>query len=135
MISQANITPNTPMGATLTAGGATFRTWAPRATAVYVNGVFGGVAQPALESAQADDMLMLRDANGYWSGFLAGAADGDLYRFYVVGAGSSGYKGAIPTRGEMALDASFPDCRIASSAPARPILGTTRALSRRTSRT
>jgi 1,4-alpha-glucan branching enzyme len=109
MISQANITPNTPMGATLIPGGATFRTWAPRATAVYVNGVFGGVAQPALESAQTDDLLMLRDANGYWTGFLAGAADGDLYRFYVVGAASSGYK-RDPYAREMALDASFPDC-------------------------
>jgi len=45
MISQANITPQTPMGANLINGGATFRAWAPRATAVYVNGTFGGVAR------------------------------------------------------------------------------------------
>ena len=39
MISQQNISPATPMGATLVAGGgATFRTWAPRASAVYLNG-------------------------------------------------------------------------------------------------
>jgi len=49
MISQANCTATTPMGATLVSdqglagGGATFRAWAPRALAVYVNGVFGGV--------------------------------------------------------------------------------------------
>ena len=41
MISQANILPTTPMGANLVdGGGATFRVWAPRATAAYVNGIF-----------------------------------------------------------------------------------------------
>jgi len=39
MISQANILPTTPMGANLVdGGGATFRAWAPRATAVHVGG-------------------------------------------------------------------------------------------------
>jgi 1,4-alpha-glucan branching enzyme len=42
MISQANISPNTPMGANLVpGGGATFRAWAPLANAVYINGTFG----------------------------------------------------------------------------------------------
>ena len=36
MISQANISPETPMGANLSAGGATFRVWAPRAGALEV---------------------------------------------------------------------------------------------------
>jgi hypothetical protein len=51
MISQANCTVSTPMGANLVAelgvqgGGATFRAWSPRAAAVYLNGVFGGVAR------------------------------------------------------------------------------------------
>ena len=45
MISQQNISANTLMGANIVpGGGATFRVWAPRATAVYLNGVFGGVA-------------------------------------------------------------------------------------------
>ena len=45
MISQANISPNTPLGANLvSAGGATFRAWAPLASAVYINGTFGGAA-------------------------------------------------------------------------------------------
>ena len=34
--SQVNITLNTPMGANLIADGATFRTWAPKATEVYI---------------------------------------------------------------------------------------------------
>jgi 1,4-alpha-glucan branching enzyme len=73
LISQQWITPNTPMGATLTGGGATFRVWAPRATAVYLCGQFNGLAQwnPAPHN------LMRVDAHGYWTGFVAGAKDGD----------------------------------------------------------
>jgi 1,4-alpha-glucan branching enzyme len=105
MISQSNILPTTPMGATLINGGATFRAWAPRATAVYVNGIFGGVPK----TGQTDDLLMSEDANGYWTGFVAGAQDGDLYHFWVTGAGSSGYK-RDPYAREMAEDAPFPTC-------------------------
>jgi 1,4-alpha-glucan branching enzyme len=105
MISQSNILPTTPMGATLANGGATFRVWAPRATAVYVNGIFGGAAK----TGQTDDLLMSKDANGYWTGFVVGAQDGDLYHFWVAGAGSSGYK-RDPYAREMAEDAPFPTC-------------------------
>jgi 1,4-alpha-glucan branching enzyme len=124
MISQANCTAVTPMGANLVSeigvpgGGATFRAWAPRATAVYVNGVFGGVSR----TGQSPDLLMVKDANGYWSGFLAEAGEGDSYQFYVVGAGSSGYK-RDPYARELANDpaAPFPVCpaviRAASAYP------------------
>jgi 1,4-alpha-glucan branching enzyme len=105
VISQSNILPTTPMGATLVDGGATFRAWAPRASAVYVNGIFGG--QP--KTGQTDDLLMAKDAHGYWSGFIPGAQDGDLYHLWVVGAGSSGYK-RDPYAREMAEDAPFPTC-------------------------
>jgi 1,4-alpha-glucan branching enzyme len=113
MISQANCTPNTPMGANLISdlglagGGATFRVWAPRATAIYLNGVFDGVTM----EGQSPDLLMAKDANGYWSGYVATAAEGDVYRFYVVGAGSSGYK-RDPYARELAndSDAPFPIC-------------------------
>jgi hypothetical protein len=48
MISQANISPNTLMGANLVAGGgATFRAWGPLASAVYINGTFGGTPMTA----------------------------------------------------------------------------------------
>lgn len=93
------------MGANLTAGGATFRVWAPRASAVYINGTFGGVDV----SGQSDNLLMARDANGYWTGFIAGASDGDIYHFFVTGAGSRGYK-RDPYAREMARDAPFPKC-------------------------
>ena len=106
MISQANILPTTPMGANLlAAGGATFRVWAPRATAVYVNGIFGGVSK----IGQTNDLLMAKDAAGYWTGFIPNAADGDPYHFWVVGAGSSGYK-RDPYAREMAKDTTFPNC-------------------------
>jgi 1,4-alpha-glucan branching enzyme len=105
-ISQANISPTTPMGANLvTGGGATFRVWAPRATAVYVNGIFAGT----IRNGQTDDLLMAQDGTGYWSGFILEAADGDPYHYWVVGAGSSGYK-RDPYAREMATDNPFPNC-------------------------
>jgi 1,4-alpha-glucan branching enzyme len=124
MISQANCTAATPMGATLLSdqglpgGGATFRAWAPRARAVYVNGVFGGVSRVG----QTPDLLLAKDGNGYWSGFMPEAADGDTYIFYVVGAGSSGIK-RDPYARELANDpaAPFPICNaIIRSASAYP---------------
>jgi 1,4-alpha-glucan branching enzyme len=105
VISQSNILPTTPMGATLVNGGATFRAWGPRATAVYLNGTFGA----QLKTGQTDDLLMAKDANGYWTGFIPGAQDGDAYHFWVTGAGSSGYK-RDPYAREMAEDAPFPTC-------------------------
>ncbi len=107
MLSQANILPTTPMGANLVGGGgATFRAWAPRATGVYVNGTFGGTPK----TGQTDDLLMARDANGYWTGFIPNAGDGDLYHFWVVGSSPQpGYK-RDPYAREMATDAPFPNC-------------------------
>ena len=105
MLSQQHITPNTPMGATLINGGATFRVWAPRALHVYLNGIFAGV----VAQGQTTDLEMVTDGAGYWTGFVAGASDGDLYRFYVVGVGSKGYK-RDPYAREMARDAPFPNC-------------------------
>jgi 1,4-alpha-glucan branching enzyme len=106
MLSQANILPTTPMGANLIGGGATFRAWAPRATAVYVNGTFGGTPM----TGQTNALLMAKDANGYWTGFIPNAGDGDPYHFWVVGASPvSGYKRDSYAR-EMATDNPFPTC-------------------------
>jgi len=113
MISQKNISPNTPMGASLVSGGgATFRAWAPLAAAVYLNGTFGGTPR----AGQTDDLLLAKDANGYWTGFVDAANEGDLYRFWVVGPttgpgspGSKGYK-RDPYARELATAASFPNC-------------------------
>jgi 1,4-alpha-glucan branching enzyme len=104
VLPQQQISAATPTGATVLADGATFKLWAPRATAVYLNGTFGGVSYVA----QTEDRLLSKDAGGYWTGFQPGARDGDLYRFFVVGAGSSGNK-RDPYARELAAD-GFPDC-------------------------
>jgi len=117
MISQANISANTPMGATLVeGGGATFRAWAPLATAVYINGTFGGTSR----TGQTNDLLLARDANGYWTGFVSVATEGDPYHFWVVGLGSSGYK-RDPYARELAPAPAFPNCNcLIRSATAYP---------------
>jgi len=110
MISQLNISPNTPMGATLiNGGGATFRAWAPLATAVYINGTFGGSPGSSLMTGQTANLLLAKDANGYWTGFVAAAQEGDPYRFWVVGPSGTGYK-RDPYARELAPAAEFPNC-------------------------
>jgi 1,4-alpha-glucan branching enzyme len=115
MISQQNITTATPMGATLVPGGATFRVWAPRASAVFLNGMFGGQEH----TGQSSDLLLANDGTGYWTGYFPGAGDGDLYHFWVAGpaSGSTGFK-RDPYARELATDLPFPasSCIIRSAA-------------------
>lgn len=102
-LSQDRITDETPLGAELVEGGATFRCWAPRARAVHVTGRFGNTAQ--WEPTEAN--LMVRDWRGYWSGFVPLVRAGDEYRFFVVGEGSSGFK-RDPYARELTLDPPHP---------------------------
>ncbi|HEY0422445.1 MAG TPA: hypothetical protein VGC82_03885, partial [Rhodopila sp.] len=104
MLSQSHICSQTPSGATLASGGATFRVWAPGATAVYLHGNFGGQVFDQL----TPDRLLQKNARGYWTGFQDGARDGDRYRFWVQGAGSSGYK-RDPYARELEPE-GFPNC-------------------------
>jgi 1,4-alpha-glucan branching enzyme len=83
--SQQFIGASTPMGLNLVPGGATARVWAPRAREVFVCGDFNGWARD-------DSSRLVRQADGRWTGFVAGAGDGQTYKFYVVGAGSEGFK-------------------------------------------
>ena len=83
--SLTHIHPDTPMGATLVAGGATFRCWAPHAKAVYVVGDFN-------HRIRNDAALLTRDQQGHWRGFFPGVKDRQRYMFYVVGEGSEGLK-------------------------------------------
>jgi len=83
--SQDNITGNTPMGGNLTAGGATFRVWAPNADAVYINGDFNNWTN-------SDDSLLVPLGSGHWAGFVPNVQDRQQYLFYVHGKGSAGPK-------------------------------------------
>jgi len=84
-VSLDHISPGTPMGANLLADGATFRVWAPNATAVYIQGDFNSQLQ--------DDTTLLNEiGNGHWAGFVAGAKGGQRYMFCIAGKGSSGPK-------------------------------------------
>jgi 1,4-alpha-glucan branching enzyme len=83
--SLQHIDPGTRMGANLVADGATFRVWAPHAREVYAIGDFNN-------HQRNDASLLTRDEHGYWSGFIPGARDRQLYMFYVVGDGSEGPK-------------------------------------------
>ena len=107
-LPQTNISSNTPMGATLVSGGATFKVWGPLAQSVYLNGIFGGVANWTMDAAPA--LLLSKDESGYWTGFLAGVAEGDQYKYYVVGqtGGSKGYK-RDPYARELTASTNFPN--------------------------
>jgi 1,4-alpha-glucan branching enzyme len=105
MLSQDHIGPNTPMGGNLTANGATFKVWAPGAQGVYLNGTFGGNNRWTQDRDMG--LLLQKDNAGYWCGFLPGAGEGDPYKFYVVGAGSRGYK-RDPYARELSFDPPFP---------------------------
>jgi len=106
-LSQSNINASTPMGATLIPGGATFKVWAPLAQAVYLNGTFSGAANWSRNTNP--NLLLSQDASGYWTGFLSGVLDGDLYKYYVVGqqGGSVGYK-RDPYARELTPSTTFP---------------------------
>ena len=101
-----HIHPGTPMGANLTADGATFRVWAPNAHSVHVLGDFN-------DRQRTDASLLTVDEHGHWRGFIPGVQDRQRYIFFVVGSGSAG-----PKRDPYAreLRTPFPsDCIVRSS--------------------
>ncbi len=106
--SQQNITPSTPMGANLVNGGATFRVWAPRAKEVYVCGDFNNWTRD-------EASLLMKDGAGRWTGFAAGAGEGQKYKFYVVGDGTEGFK-RDPYARELTNAWPNPDCILRSAA-------------------
>jgi 1,4-alpha-glucan branching enzyme len=93
-ISGEHIHDSSTLGANLVAGGAIFRVWAPAALDLHVQVADRGdvINTPGNPFTVSADTRLLQQANGYWAGFKAGVRDGDHYRFYVVGPGSTGYK-------------------------------------------
>jgi len=109
-LAQTSINASTPMGATLVSGGATFKVWGPTAQAVYLNGTFAGGATSWVDPANPvpdPNFLLVMDGSGYWTGFLPNVADGDQYKYYVVGAGSTGFK-RDPYARELTASSTFP---------------------------
>jgi 1,4-alpha-glucan branching enzyme len=100
-LSQEHIDRLTPMGATLIPGGATFRVWAPSALQVHLR------VNPAATWRPDTSNALVKDVSGYWSGFVPGVKDGDTYRFWVVGVGSTGLKRDPYAR---ELGPAFPHC-------------------------
>jgi 1,4-alpha-glucan branching enzyme len=86
VLSQLYIDAATPMGTRVVPGGATFHVWAPAAEHVYV--VVGGVDD--YRPDPKDELK--RQGDGTWTGFVAGVAEGSLYRFFLVGPGGFGFK-------------------------------------------
>ena len=82
MLSQNHIESQTPMCATLVpAGGTTLRVWAPRATAVYLNGVFSGAN---LDQANATGLM--QKSGNFWTGYLSTAGEtlGGIYSLLAI---------------------------------------------------
>src|SRR5437660_10576187 len=83
-LSQDHLSPSTPMGANLVAGGgATFRVWAPNARTVHVLDDFNA-------QARTEASLLVKDDHGCWAGYVAEAMEGQRYLYYVTGEGSEG---------------------------------------------
>jgi 1,4-alpha-glucan branching enzyme len=101
--SQTHVHPGTPMGANLIADGATFRVWAPDATAIYV--VRDGIEN---YHPQEPDLLVRQPNSADWAGFFPDVHDGTKYRYFVVGPRGSGFK-RDPWARELEL-AGYPNC-------------------------
>src|SRR2546423_1201863 len=105
-------------------GGATSRVWVPRATAIYLNGVFGGVT---LDS-HTDPGQLLANIGGYWTGFVASAQKVICISSGLTEPGRLD-SSAIHMPVSLPPTPHFP-IAAASFAPLPPTLGTIRPLSR-----
>jgi 1,4-alpha-glucan branching enzyme len=86
------------MGANLAESGATFRVWDPTSTGVVVRGDFNGWTDQPLDEGPS----------GYWSKYVPGVKEGDEYKFFVTGLGSTGYK-RDPFARELSLAPAWPN--------------------------
>ena len=113
-VTQDHVTPDTPLGATLVAGGATFRVWAKAATAVHVvTDQLPASRAPGWRPDGRD--ALVRQPDGTWTGFVAGIGDGAPYRCWVEGPGDAGFK-RDPYARELRTTPAFPAGSASSAA-------------------
>src|SRR4051812_38755815 len=106
--SQQHVDDNTPMGATLVDGGATFRVWAPAAHSVHV--VTDALAATRTMGFVPDDEdALVRRADDTWAGYVPGLVEGSPYRFWVTGDDGAGLK-RDPYARQLGTVPAFPDC-------------------------
>jgi 1,4-alpha-glucan branching enzyme len=107
--STAGIDRATPLGATVTPAGVTFRLWAPEAREVYVltDGALPAAERPGFAPSPDDAMIRLGD--GSWGALVPDLEDGAPYRFWVVGSGSTGFK-RDPRARELSVTPAYPNC-------------------------
>src|SRR5437763_6748638 len=107
--SRAGIDRATPMGATLSQGGVAFRVWAPGAQQMFVltGAALQAGTRPGFQPASTETMFQLGD--GSWGAFVGELGDGAPYRFWVVGAGSTGLK-RDPRARELSVVPAYPEC-------------------------
>lgn len=100
---------NTPLGASITPGGVTFRTFAPAAHELYVltGASLAGAQAPSFVPSDSDRLFKLGDNT--WAAFLPGLGEGDPYRFWVVGNAGSGLK-RDPRARALGLNPPYPNC-------------------------
>jgi len=107
-VDTSQVTTASAMGATVSARGTGFRTWAPYAknVSVVAGSVLAASGDPSWRPAPEDNLVPLGD--GSWGGFLAGIGNGDAYMFFIEGTGSSGWK-RDPYARELTSSPAFPD--------------------------
>ena len=107
--SRTGLDNNTPMGATVVAGGATFRIWAPAAQQAFVltGEALRAADQSGFSPVPGDAMFPV--GGGHWAAFVPGLDTSAPYRFWIVGSGSTGLK-RDPHARELSTQPAYPDC-------------------------
>jgi 1,4-alpha-glucan branching enzyme len=115
--SRTGVDLKTPIGAEMAAGGVTFRLWAPAARQVFVltGQSLAAARHPGFQASAADAMFPLGD--GTWGAFVGGLGEGDSYRYWVVGEGSTGFK-RDPRARDLDIAPPYPDCNCLVRNPA-----------------
>jgi 1,4-alpha-glucan branching enzyme len=107
-VDVSRVNTESAMGATVSAHGTGFRTWAPNAKRVSVvtGSALAGGGDPSWRPAPEDGLAPLGD--GSWGGFVADIGNGDAYMFFIEGSRSSGWK-RDPYARELTSLPPFPD--------------------------